>query len=266
MPKISLEYQNAKLKGDKYYFTNKPCVNGHVSKRVVANRVCYQCLLDKQKKRIKTEEFKKKRREYTKSEKFKSWRRKYLKTDKVKEQYKKYQKTDKYKDIKKKYHQTDRYKEISRKYRKSDQYKKNLNEYQKTENYKISRKKASEKFRKSPKQKKIFERYYKTKKGEDTIMWRTIRIRIKNWCGKKKAGPRSELTNIVGCSKQTLRSHLESKFKPGMNWQNHGKWHIDHIIPLAKFNPNKYDDIKKANHYTNLQPLWASENLKKNKY
>jgi len=48
-----------------------------------------------------------------------------------------------------------------------------------------------------------------------------------------------------------------------MNWQNHGKWHIDHIKPLAKFNPNDYEDVKKANHYTNLQPLWAEENLKK---
>ena len=48
-----------------------------------------------------------------------------------------------------------------------------------------------------------------------------------------------------------------------MNWQNHGKWHIDHIKPLAKFNPNDYEDVKKVNHYTNLQPLWAEENLKK---
>ena len=59
---------------------------------------------------------------------------------------------------------------------------------------------------------------------------------------------------------------VESKFKQGMTWQNHGKWHIDHIVPLYKFDPTKYEDIKKANHYSNLQPLWAEENLKKNRF
>ena len=48
-----------------------------------------------------------------------------------------------------------------------------------------------------------------------------------------------------------------------MNWSNHGKWHIDHIVPLSKFNPKSLKDIKKANHYSNLQPLWAKENLRK---
>lgn len=66
-----------------------------------------------------------------------------------------------------------------------------------------------------------------------------------------------------GCSKQELLDHIESQFKEGMTWKNHGKWHVDHIKPLAMFDMTDPDEIKKAMHYTNLQPLWAEENWSK---
>jgi len=65
----------------------------------------------------------------------------------------------------------------------------------------------------------------------------------------------------LGCSLQTLRHHLESKFQPGMSWNNHGEWHIDHVKPLASFDLSDRGDFLKAVHYTNLQPLWAKDNL-----
>lgn len=70
---------------------------------------------------------------------------------------------------------------------------------------------------------------------------------------------------LVGCSMQLLLSHLESKFIDGMSWDNYGLkgWHMDHIIPCSSFDLSKPDEQKKCFHYTNLQPLWWYENLKK---
>jgi hypothetical protein len=57
--------------------------------------------------------------------------------------------------------------------------------------------------------------------------------------------------------------HLEKSFKPGMTRENHGKWHIDHIKPCSSFDLTKASEQRECFHYTNLQPLWASENLSK---
>jgi hypothetical protein len=67
----------------------------------------------------------------------------------------------------------------------------------------------------------------------------------------------------LGCSIEKLKKYLESKFQPGMTWDNHGKWHIDHIIPLSKFDLTDLVQLKKACHFNNLQPLWAEDNIKK---
>ena len=70
---------------------------------------------------------------------------------------------------------------------------------------------------------------------------------------------------LVGCSPDELVAHLEGQFKPGMTWDNHGRhgWHIDHIIPLAAADVSDPEQVALVAHYTNLQPLWAKENLSK---
>jgi len=79
-----------------------------------------------------------------------------------------------------------------------------------------------------------------------------------------KMGHTSEL---IGCTINFLKKYLQKQFKLGMNWKNYGKWHIDHIKPCSSFDLSKKSEQKKCFHYTNLQPLWAEENLiKHNKY
>ena len=70
---------------------------------------------------------------------------------------------------------------------------------------------------------------------------------------------------LIGCSIEQLKQHLESKFKLDMSWNNYGiyGWHIDHIKPCASFDLSKPSEQRKCFHYTNLQPLWAIDNLKK---
>ena len=69
----------------------------------------------------------------------------------------------------------------------------------------------------------------------------------------------------LGCSIQELKDHLESQFQSGMTWDNWSRdgWHIDHIHPLSKFDLSDPVQLRQACHYTNLQPLWASDNLAK---
>jgi len=79
-----------------------------------------------------------------------------------------------------------------------------------------------------------------------------------------KGKPKLETTmKLVGCSIDFLKQHLEKKFTECMTWDNYGYWHIDHIKPCASFNMSNSEDQKLCFHYTNLQPLWAKENLRK---
>jgi len=75
----------------------------------------------------------------------------------------------------------------------------------------------------------------------------------------------SSTESLTGCGFQELIKWLESKFKPGMSWENYGKfgWHIDHIRPCSSFDLSKPEEQAACFHYTNLQPLWAYENLSK---
>lgn len=66
----------------------------------------------------------------------------------------------------------------------------------------------------------------------------------------------------LGCSLEEFKSYIESLWTEGMNWDNHGEWHIDHKIPLSWFIKNSNNPWE-ANHYLNLQPLWATDNFKK---
>jgi len=76
---------------------------------------------------------------------------------------------------------------------------------------------------------------------------------------------------LIGCSVDFLKKYLENQFQPGMSWNNYGNpngdhsecWHVDHIVPCASFDFNDPKQQQKCFHYTNLQPLWAKDNISK---
>lgn len=73
----------------------------------------------------------------------------------------------------------------------------------------------------------------------------------------------SSSIELLGCSIDECRKYLESKFLKGMSWENKSEWHIDHIKPCISFDLTNPEEQAKCFHYTNLQPLWAIDNLRK---
>lgn len=88
-----------------------------------------------------------------------------------------------------------------------------------------------------------------------------VRNRIYSFLKHKNITKQNKTFNIVGCSPEFLKEYLEKQFVDGMCWDNRNEWHIDHKIPLSSANTE--EEIYKLCHYTNLQPLWAEDNLRK---
>ena len=82
-------------------------------------------------------------------------------------------------------------------------------------------------------------------------------LRARLWSALNNNQKRGSAVQDLGCSMEELKAYLELKFDQNMTWENYGKWHIDHIISLASFDLRDYEQVKKACHYTNLQPLWG---------
>jgi hypothetical protein len=97
---------------------------------------------------------------------------------------------------------------------------------------------------------------FKLKKYLRTRVWNALKGRVKS----------KRTRELLGATIEIIKDHLQSKFVEGMSWENYGKWHVDHIIPCDSFDLSIEENQKKCFHYTNLQPLWAIDNiLKSNK-
>jgi hypothetical protein len=77
--------------------------------------------------------------------------------------------------------------------------------------------------------------------------------------GNYKKSDKTE--KILGCTVEEFSIYLQNLFTEGMCFQNYGKWHLDHIYPISLAKTK--EEIIKLNHYTNFQPLWAEDNIKK---
>jgi len=97
-----------------------------------------------------------------------------------------------------------------------------------------------------------------TDKGVQRKIASSVRSRLNKFISKKGK------LKLIGCAIDEYKVYLESKMTYGMTWDNYGSsWHIDHIIPLSRFNLNIDEELKSAAHYLNTRPMWAKENLSK---
>ena len=121
------------------------------------------------------------------------------------------------------------------------------------------------KYLESTKQERNLKRNISEKKRRNSDSLFKLKIYVRNRIGfylKKNTVTKINNTfKIVGCSPQELKIYLEQKFIYGMSWNNQGEWHIDHIMPLSSAKTE--EDLYKLCHFTNLQPMWAIDNIKK---
>lgn len=107
---------------------------------------------------------------------------------------------------------------------------------------------------------------YHVKRYRNDAAYRTricISSRINKVLKKNCKRKHTATMKLIGCSKNQLMCHLEKQFDEYMNWNNHGRWHIDHIIPCNAFDTKNAYEAVAMWHYTNLAPLWAKDNILK---
>jgi len=167
----------------------------------------------------------------------------------------------------KKYRENEEWKE---KFRESSRksYLKNIDKQkEKNKKYRIENKEKIDKLKKDwsnknkEKVKKINYKSQEKKRKTDGFyrMKKNLRSRIRKFLINETNSKRTK--EIVGLDKMDLKLYIQNKFLDGMSWENYGRWHLDHIKPLSSAKNN--EEVIKLNHYTNLQPLWAEDNIKK---
>lgn len=111
--------------------------------------------------------------------------------------------------------------------------------------------------------KEYFRERSKEKRKTDPLFKMKNNLRNRTWYAFKNKGYSKNIKTIetLGADWIIVKEHIERQFTKDMSWENQGKWQIDHIIPLSSANTE--DELKNLFHYTNLQPLWAEDNLKK---
>ncbi len=254
------------------YFTGKPCKYGHYSERATNNGICLECRVVLNATRVFSREYKdkansKRRESYPeRREVIAEWGKVYreINREKIKERTKKkYSECDK-----------DEKKEIDRQY-----YLENKEKVKARVNARYHR--ETESIRQKQKE------YYEKNKADILVTTTAYQREFRRTpIGKTTSFIRHSLRRVVRLLKQDkhinsmtsvgytpleLKDHLEALFDVGMSWDNHGDWHIDHIVSLSVL-VHRNRDLPQGelmlivNRLDNLQPLWAGDNLRKGRY
>ena len=157
-------------------------------------------------------------------------------------------------------------KSCEREYRQAN--KERMKEYKK-EYYQANKKNIKEsvkEYRQANKEyyNEYYKEYNKERRKTDPLfkMCGNLRSRTLQAFKNKGYSKNTKTQEMLGVDWDVAKQHIERQFKKGMNWNNQGEWHIDHIIPLAS--ANTLERLEELSHYTNLQPMWAIDNLIKN--
>lgn len=236
-----ISYKLAKDKNLKRYFTGIPCKHGHIAERLTSNRCCLECQKIAEKKYLKTEKGKERKR-------LKQQRYVSRNLDAVRQRDRDRSKTAKYKERTKSYNQRPYVQKKRKKY--------NLDYREKNLETLLKKDRAYSKIRRN-------NPIYKLKEN----LRRRILIALKS----QNADKTTSMNELIGCTIPKFKRHISNKFYPNpkngmmMTWSNHGlkTWHIDHIKPLKRFDLTKLIEQKKAFNYKNCTPKWAKENLSK---
>ena len=184
-----------------------------------------------------------------------------------------YRTTSDYKAYQKAYRSTPEYKAYLKVYRTTPEYKAYQKEYQKAyqKAYQApsavkARQKASRKAYLATPEGRAKREAYITRRWKTDVNYRISKILRARLYGAIKSNVKcGSAVRDLGCSIEDFKIYIESKFQPGMTWENHSiaGWHLDHIRPLASFDLQNPNDFRCAFHFSNYQPLWATDNLLK---
>jgi hypothetical protein len=222
-PFISRE--QAIRQGLSHYFTGKPCRNGHVSIRGVKKWNCLQCdRLQKAQERLR---------------------------DPVRVRANERRTAANHRESKA---------EAVRKWRERNP--KKVKEYAR-----IHRRRYRTDAEYRERKRKVYNLHAQLQRDMRTHRAISANLRCRVHCALLRTSASRAFSNreLMGCSAQQLRNHLEAQFTDGMSWGNYGLkgWHIDHIRPCASFDLTDPEQQRQCFHYTNLQPLWAADNIRK---
>lgn len=161
------------------------------------------------------------------------------------------------------YKKSDRSKEVAKKNRQTEEFKANRKAYRQQPEVKERERLFDLSKREIRREQKRIRHNFRYKNDILYRLTHLCRIRTKELISRNKWTKKNSFARYIGCTKEELKDHIEKQFVTGMTWENQGHdgWHLDHIIPLDSAKTE--EELYKLCHYTNLQPLWAKDNLAK---
>ena len=127
------------------------------------------------------------------------------------------------------------------------------------EKYKASVRKSRQK----PSSKKKRRERERKRYNDDPEYKTGCKLRSGTWRMHKGISKSASTKELLGCTLKQFNSHMEKQFQPGMTLKNQGKWQNDHIVPCASFDKTNPEHQRQCFHYTNYQPLWKRDNIRK---